>query len=195
MSKHRHPRPTAQKDAASRTAGLTPMTRDIVCVVIIYLVSVVVFREIILKNMAFSSEGDTIAALSYHRAGASLQQTEGEDVLWMPFFFSGMPTFGSLAFIPHDVKYVQKYVTGALNLLYLNGTWTWFVLLYFLGGTFMFLFARHLGFARPVALFAAFTFMLSPYSIGLAGEGHGSKLMALIYLPLILLLASLVYRR
>ncbi len=195
MSKHRHPKAAAHKDAASWTAGLSPATRDILCIVILYLVSVLVFREIIFGNMAFSSEGDTIAALSYQRSGASLQQSEGEDVLWMPFFFSGMPTFGNLAFIPHDVSYIQHYAVKALNLLYLNGNWTPFVVYYFLGGVFMFFFARHLGFGRPIALFAAFTFMLSPYAVGLAGEGHGSKLMALIYVPLILLLSSLVYQR
>ncbi len=195
MSKHRHPRTSAQRDTSSWTAEFSPTTRDLVCVLIIYLVSVLVFREVIFRNMAFASEGDTIAALSYQRAGASLQESEGEDVLWMPFFFSGMPTFGNLAFIPHDVSYVQQYAVKALNLLYLNGTWTPFVVYYFLGGVFMFFFARHLGFVRPIALFAAFTFMLSPYAVGLAGEGHGSKLMALIYIPLILLLANLVFQR
>ncbi len=193
MSKHRHPQTPAQKE--SWIAGLSPTTRDILSIVIIYLVSVVVFREIILNNMAFSSEGDTIAALSYQRAGTTLQQKEGEDVLWMPFFFSGMPTFGNLAFIPHDVNYLQKYLVTALDYFYLHGAWTWFVVFYFLGGTFMFLLCRHMGFVRPVALFAAFTFMLSPYAIGLAGEGHGSKLMALIYLPLILMLTNLLYQR
>jgi hypothetical protein len=195
MSKHKHPHAVPQKSAPSWLAGLSPMTRDLICVAIIYLVSVLVFREIIFKNMAFASEGDTIAALSYRQAGTTLQQSEGEDALWMPYFFSGMPTFGNLAYTPHDVSYIQRYAVAALNLLYLNGTWTWFVVYYFLGGTFMFILARHLGFVRPVALFAAFTFMLSPYAVGLAGEGHGSKLMALIYLPLIMMLASLVYQR
>ncbi len=195
MSKHKHSQAVPQKGAASWIAGLTPSTRDILCVVLVYLVSVLVFRDIISKNMAFSSEGDTIAALSYQRAGSTLQQSEGEDVLWMPFFFSGMPTFGNLAYSPHDVSYVQKHLVRAANLLYLNGTWTPFVVYYFLGGVFMFLLARHLGFTRPVALFAAFTFMLSPYAIGLAGEGHGSKLMALAYIPLTLLLTSLLYQR
>jgi len=37
-----------------------------------------------------------------------------------------MPTFGPVAFLPHDVNYVQKYVQQILNLLYLNGRWTWY---------------------------------------------------------------------
>jgi hypothetical protein len=192
MSKQQHPHAAHAK--ASWLSGLTPTTRDLLCVVLIYLVSVLVFREIILKNMAFSSEGDTIATTSIQRAGDELRQTEGEDVLWMPYFFSGMPTFGNLAYY-RDVSYLQQYAVKILNLLYLNGTWTTFVVYYFLGGAFMFLLARRLGFQRPIALFAAFTFMLAPYSVGLAGEGHMSKLMALIYIPLIVMLADLLYQR
>jgi Bacterial membrane protein YfhO len=193
MSKQKHPHAVPQKN--SWLAGLAPTTRDILSVVLIYLVTVLVFREIMLKNMAFASEGDTIATRSIQLAGNKLLQSEGEDVLWMPYFFSGMPTFGNLAFSPHDVSYIQKYLVKALNLFYLNGTWTPFIVYYFLGGVFMFLLVRHLGFVRPVALFAAFTFMLSPYAVGLAGEGHMSKLMALIYIPLIVLLTNLVFHR
>ena len=192
MSKQKHPHAAPAK--ASWLSGLAPTTRDLLCVVLIYLVSVLVFREIILKNMAFSSEGDTIATTSIQRAGDDLREREGEDVLWMPYFFSGMPTFGNLAYY-RDVSYLQQYGVKILNLFYLNGHWTTFVVYYFLGGVFMFLLARRLGFQRPVALFAAFTFMLAPYSVGLAGEGHMSKLMALIYIPLLVMLADQLYQR
>jgi hypothetical protein len=113
----------------------------------------------------------------------------------MPGFFSGMPTFGNLSYLPHDVSYLQNIALRVINWLYLDGPWTWFVVFYLLGGIFMFLFARSLELSRPAALFAALTFMLNPFAVGLAGEGHGSKLMALIYLPLILLLTDMLYRR
>ena len=35
----------------------------------------------------------------------------------MPNFFSGMPTFGNVAYIPHDVSYVQYILQRVLNLL------------------------------------------------------------------------------
>jgi hypothetical protein len=82
-----------------------------------------------------------------------------------------------------------------LNFLYLNGTWTWLVVYYFLGGVFMFFLMRVWNFSRAAALIAALTFMLSPYMIGLAGEGHGSKLMALSYLPLVVLLSHSLFER
>ncbi len=188
-----------QRRSASAPAtvldSFSPTVRDLLSIALLYLLAFVVFREVILNDMAFSSQGDTIAAITYGHAGTVLQEKEGRDVLWMPFFFSGMPTFGNLAFLPHDVNYIQRILTKILMLIFLNGTWTWFVGYYFIGGVFMFLLLRHLEFLRPIALFGAITFMLSPYAVGLAGEGHGSKLMALVYLPLLFLLAHTLFRR
>jgi hypothetical protein len=55
--------------------------------------------------------------------------------------------------------------------------------------------ARQLGFNRPVAFFAAIVYMLGPYGVGLAGEGHGSKMMALTYLPLVFLFTHRLFER
>jgi len=110
-------------------------------------------------------------------------------------FSAACRTFGNVAFVPHNVSYVQTGVQWVLNLLYLNGTWTWLVVYYFLGGVFMFFLMRGWNFSRPAALIAALTFMLSPYMVGLAGEGHGSKLMALSYLPLVVLLSHSLFER
>lgn len=195
MTKHKGSSTKHTAGSTSWLASYSPLTRDLLCIGLLYLVTLVVFREIIFNNMAFSSQGDTIAAISYGHAGTTLQKAEGTDVLWMPFFFSGMPTFGNLAYSPHDVNYLQRAAGALFNLLYFNGTWTWFCVFFFLSGVFMFLLTRYLGFDRPVAMLAAVTFMLNPYMIGLAGEGHGSKLMALAYIPLVFLLTDVLYRR
>ena len=187
-------RPAADQ-AASPFSSLSPLAQDLLCVVLLYAVTLIVFRGIVFENAAFASEGDTATALSYTHAGGEIEKTEGVDALWMPYFFSGMPTFGNVAFVPHNVSYVQTAVQWVLNFLYLNGTWTWLVVYYFLGGVFMFLLMRVWKFSRAAALIAALTFMLSPYMIGLAGEGHGSKLMALSYLPLVVLLSHSLFER
>ena len=174
---------------------LSPVVQDLLCILLLYAVTLVLFRGIIFDNAAFASEGDTAAALSYVHAGTALTQAEGVDILWMPYFFSGMPTFGNVAFVPHNVSYIQTIVQTVLNFLYFNGTWTWLVVYYFLGGVAMFFLMRAWKFSRVAALIAALTFMLSPYAIGLAGEGHGSKLMALSYLPLAMLFTHLVFER
>ena len=188
------PRPPPRSTTAP-LSSLSPLMQDLLCVGLLYVVTLVLFRGIVFDNAAFASEGDTAASLSYVHAGDQIARTEGVDVLWMPYFFSGMPTFGNVAYLPRNVSYVQTVVQWTLNLLYLNGAWTWLVVYYFLGGVSMFFLMRTWSFSRPAALIAALTFMLSPYMVGLAGEGHGSKLMALSYLPLVVLLAHLLFER
>jgi hypothetical protein len=195
MAKAKSSSSRAVVSSQSPFGKFSPLTQDLLCVALLYVITLFVFRGIIFGNAAFASQGDTSAAASYAHAGEMIRQAEGVDVLWMPFFFSGMPTFGNVAYIPHDVNYLQTVVTSVLNLFYLNGTWTWMVVFYFLAGMFMFLLARVWTFGHVASLIAALTFMLSPYAIGLAGGGHGSKLMALSYLPLTVLLTHMLFQR
>jgi hypothetical protein len=195
MSKSKRPVHPAPRQSTSWFASLSPTTQDLLCVLFLYAVALFLFRGIIFDNAAFSSENDTAASVSYAHAGDAIKAAEGVAPLWMPYFFSGMPTFGNVAYVPHDVSYIQKAVVGTLNLFFLNGKWTWLIVFYFLGGVFTFLLLRVWKFSRTAALLAALTFMLSPYAIGLAGEGHGSKLMALSYIPLVFLLTHVLFER
>jgi hypothetical protein len=174
---------------------LSPTAQDALCIALIYLVTLVLFRHIVFENAAFASGGDTAAALSYSHAGDLIKESEGADVLWMPNFFSGMPTFGNVAYLPHNVSYVQQTVVTVVRFLYLNSKWGWYIVYYLYCGVFMFFLARVWGLSRVSALFAALAFMLSPYGIGLAAEGHGSKLMALSYIPLVVLLTHVLFER
>ncbi len=194
MAKQKHA-PSRHAAPSSPFAGASPLTRDLVSIGLLYVVALVLFRGIIFNDAAFSSGGDTAAALSYQHAGQALEEKEKVDIIWMPYFFSGMPTFGNVAYLPHDVNYAQTIALNVLNLLFLNGHWTWMVVFYFLRGVLMFLLMRVWKFDRIASLLAAVTFMLSPYAIGLAGEGHGSKLMALTYLPLAFLAVDMLFER
>jgi hypothetical protein len=173
----------------------SPWVQDLLCVALLYLITLILFRGIIFENAAFASEGDTAAALSYAHAGNRLAEAERADVLWMPYFFAGMPTFGNVAFLPHNVSYLQTAAQSVLNVLYLNGKWTWLVVYCLIGGVGMFFLCRSWHFSRAASLLAAVMVMISPYTVGLAGEGHGSKLMALSYLPLTVLLTSNLFQR
>jgi hypothetical protein len=168
---------------------------DLICIGVLYVLTLVLFRGIIFDNAAFSAEGDTASAQSYAYAGNRIADAEHTDVLWMPYFFSGMPTFGNVAYVPHNVSYAQIVVEHVLNLLYLNGKWTWMIVYYLLAGTFMFLLMRALGFSRAAGLLGAIIFMFGPFNIGLASEGHGSKLMAITYIPLVFLLTHQLFER
>jgi hypothetical protein len=194
MKAHKH----ARGDAAPETgvfSTLSPGLRDALCIAFLYAVTLFLFRGIIFDDAAFAAGGDTATALSYAVAGNRIAAAEEVDVLWMPNFFSGMPTFGNVAFIPRNVDYVQTAGQALLNLLYLNGRWTWLIVYCLVAGAGMFFLMRTWGFSRSASLLAACTVMLSPYTVGLPGEGHGSKLMALSYLPLMVLLTHRLLER
>jgi hypothetical protein len=174
---------------------LSPPARDLLCIGLLYIVTLVLFRGIIFDNASFAEQGDTATAISYAHAGSELQKTEGRDVVWMPYFFSGMPTFGPVAFVPRNINYLQTYGQQILNILYLNGKWTWYIVYFLIGGVSMFFLGRVMGFSRTASLIGGLTFMLSPYAMGLPAEGHGSKLMALSYLPLVFLLTHMLFQK
>lgn len=175
--------------------NLSDLKKDLISVGIIFLLVVILFNQIIFKNMIFSDAGDTAAAHAWGVAGEHLEKVENQKPLWFPYIFSGMPGFGSLAYIPHNVSYLQTVVHFIGKILFLNGDMSWFVLHYFLAGIFMFLLARTWHFSHLPSLLAAIVFMLSPYAVGLAGEGHGSKMMALSYIPLMLLLTHHLFEK
>jgi hypothetical protein len=185
----------AARSEGAFLASLSPTVRDLLCVGFLYVVTLVLFRGIIFDNASFTDQGDTATAISYAHVGSELQKAEGRDVVWMPYFFGGMPTFGPVAYIPRNINYVQTYGQMALNLLYLNGQWTWYIVYFLIGGVSMFFLGRVMTFSRPAALIGALTFMLSPYAMGLPVDGHGSKLMALSYLPLVFMLTHLVFQK
>jgi hypothetical protein len=195
MSKHRK-HPVRDTGRTSGLAALQPWKQDAIAVIALYVITLVVFRAIVFDKAAFADAGDTAAAVAYEEVAKRIQtQDRITDVLWAPYFFSGMPTFGNFAIVPRAVSYAQQALVWILDVFFLKGPWTWLVVFYFLSGVFMYAAARDLGFRRPVAFFAALVYMLGPYGVGLAGEGHGSKMMALTYLPLVFLFTNRLFER
>jgi len=189
------PTPKAQASQPSWFDKLSPLKKDGVCIAALLVILYILFFRIITSNMIFSDSGDTAAALSWAVAGKHLEETEKIEPQWFPYVFCGMPSFGSLVFIPRNVNYIQTAIQMVGKFLFLNGEMSWMVLHYFLGGVFMFLLLRHWRFSHLVSLMGAVTFMLSPYAIGLAEAGQGSKLMALSYLPIVFLLMHTLFER
>jgi len=104
----------------------------------------------VFDKAAFAEAGDTAAAVAYEQVAKRIQADDGiTDVLWAPYFFSGMPTFGNFAIVPRAVSYAQQTVVWLLDFLYLKGPWTWLVVFTFLGGVFMYAAASSCASANP----------------------------------------------
>jgi hypothetical protein len=174
---------------------LPPGVQDLLSIAVLYVVVLTLFRGLVFSDSSFSQSPDASNHHSYKIAGNALRDAEGVDPLWTPYVFSGMPTFGSLSYIPHNVSYPEAVGFAIVRALFLYTPMSWFVALYFLGGVFMFFLMRWWHFSRPAALLAALTFMLSPYAVTLGGVGHGSKMKALSYLPLMVLLTHLLFEK
>ena len=198
MSKEKtSPRKPANTAAFERGQfrSLSMRKKDLLAILVLLLLVFGLFHKVIFNNMIFSDAGDTASAQSWTRAAKHLEETEHTDILWIPYVFGGMPGFASLSVGSRSVTYLQEALHFAGRLLFLKADDGWLVLHYFLSGVFMFLLARRWGLSHLPSLLAAVVFMLSPYSINLASEGHGSKLMALSYLPLIVLLTDLLLEK
>ncbi len=174
---------------------LSNFKKELISIGIIFLILLFLFNEIIFKNMLFSDAGDTAAAEAWSKAAEYLEKSEGQKPLWFPYIFSGMPGLGPLAYIPHNVNYAQSVIHFLGTFLFLKVKESWFVLHYLLAGIFMYLLARQMKFKPLPSLLAALVFSLSPYAVGLTIHGHGSKMMALSYIPLLLLLTNYLFEK
>ena len=113
--------------------------------------------------------------------------------LWNPFHFLGMPTFGSLAFVPY--VYPPDALFGFLQEVLRFPKMTWLLAHYILLGLAMLAFLRAAGAAPEGALLGAFTLALTPNLVAVGAFGHGSQIMTAAYLPLLLLLLDRFARR
>lgn len=188
-------RSTASTEGLTWFDKISTSKKDFFCVAILYALVLALFHGIVFNNMIFTTEGDTAAALSWVHGGKHLEETEHIEPLWTPYVFSGMPSFGSLGYTPRTVSYLQRAMHFIASVLFLNTDMGWFVMHYFLAGVFMFLLSRVWKFSHIASLIAAMTFMLCPYTVGLTVAGHGSKMMALSYVPLLFLLTHQLFQQ
>ena len=181
-------------DTSSWFDRLSTTKKDLLCVALLYIIVLVLFNKIIFQNMIFADSGDTAASQSWGKAAEHIKQTEQVEPLWIPYVFSGLPSFAGIMF-PRDVNYIQQLIHIPRRLLLLNAEMSWMVLHFFVMGVFMYFLARQLRFSHIASLMAALIMMLNPYALGLAEAGHGSKLIALSYIPLLFLLTHTLFER
>ena len=175
--------------------NLAPWKRDLLLIGILYAILLVLFNEIIFKNMIFSESGDTAAAEAWGKAVEHIRTTENVEPLWIPYIFSGMPVFGAMIF-PRDVNYLYNdIVLPVARVLFFNAQLHWMILPFLVMGIAMYVFARQLKFSYGASFIAALTMMLNPYAIGLPETGHGSKLVVLSIIPVFFLCTFKLFQK
>jgi len=136
---------------------------------------------------------DSVAPAGFSKFAMEALKTRHVYALWNPFQFLGMPSFGSLAFVPY--VYPLDPVFGFLNTALHFPDLTWLLAHYLLIAVAMVLLARALGAAPDAALIGAVAFALTPNLVAVGAFGHGSQIMTAAYLPLLFLLYDRFARR
>ncbi|MEK7263386.1 MAG: YfhO family protein [Bacteroidota bacterium] len=168
-------------------SALSSFKKDIISIGFLFAIIVVMFSGVIFKNEVFSDGGDTAAAHAITQAGKILEEKEHIEPQWFPFIFSGMPSFGSLMYLAKDINYINIFFKFVSKILFLNAEMSWMIFHFLLGAVGVFIFIRYLGLTQIPSFIGALIFLMSPFILGLAQAGHGSKLMALSYIPYLFL--------
>lgn len=113
-------------------------------------------------------------------------QERGITPLWIPYIFSGMPSFGSLMSAP-GINPVDDLWRSVLNLLHLP-SFTFILLNYLLFAGLMYILMRDQKVQPLIALLCGVAVILMPQFIAFTMFGHNTKFLSLVLIPAILLL-------
>ena len=136
---------------------------------------------------------DSVAPAGFAKVALDALQKRHVYALWNPYHFLGMPSFGSLTFVPY--VYPLDVLFGFLNKTLHFPDLTWLLLHYLLLALSMLALLRALGASSEGATLGAVAFALTPNLVAVGAFGHGSQIMTAAYLPLLLLLLDRFARR
>jgi hypothetical protein len=154
--------------------------------------SVLAFFYPIVFGKVFVSP-DSVAPAGFAKIAMDALNTRHVYALWNPYHFLGMPSFGSLAFVPF--VYPLDPVFGFLNTALHFPDLTWLLVHYLLIAVGMIALIRALGAGADAALLGAVAFALTPNLVAVGAFGHGSQIMTAAWLPVLFLLYDRFARR
>ncbi len=157
--------------------------RGIAAAVILLAVIAILVPELVFLDDVFIAP-DTKAPMSFRTVGRTSLES-GTYPLWNPYLFCGMPSFSSLAYTPY--VYPVAYITHILYTYAGFPAMTWLLLHYILAGAGMYMLARSFGIRPSISLLAGVLFMIMPNYVAAGANGHGSKAIAIAWMPLALL--------
>jgi hypothetical protein len=148
------------------------------------------YPELVFEDKMFVA-GDVEAALSLStpiKEGMS----KGEYPQWNPYLFSGMPSYGSLSYVPH--VYPVTVLTGFLITYLKFPNFTWLLFHIFLLGLGVWLLLVDRGVHFLVAAGVGVLMMWMPNHVAVGVHGHGSQASAVGYIPFVLFFWDRLWR-
>jgi hypothetical protein len=168
----------------------TPRAQVVVACLLMVAAIAFLYHELVFEGKVFFAS-DNQAAAAFAHVGKEILAS-GHYPLWNPYLFSGMPSYGSLAYTPY--VYPVNFLIGLLTRFLFFPEYTWLLFHTFLTGIGTFFLVRDRG-AHAAAAAAAGVFMMwMPNLVAVGANGHGSQACAVAYLPLALLFWDRVWR-
>ena len=130
-----------------------------------------------------------------------MQEANHEKVfpLWVPYVFSGMPSFASLMVAGERTYDITNTIWDGINnffsALMVNTDVAWAVLYYFFFGIGIFLLLRRLDIGKFASFFAATATIFSTGIIIWIMFGHGTKIITISFLPYIFLFTLELFKK
>ncbi|MFZ1081949.1 MAG: YfhO family protein [Candidatus Kryptoniota bacterium] len=170
---------------------LVPKRFETPVLIALVLVLLIVFlHEAIFENKVFISS-DLSASKNLQ---TFVDQAKKQNVfpLWIPYMFSGMPSFASLLTAGDQwydiVGTVFGWIDHAGAVLLINQDVGWVTIYYFIFGVGMFVLLRRLGLNKFASFFGATAAVFSTFIIIWIMVGHNTKIAAMAFLPFIIAL-------
>lgn len=188
----------AQKDRRHRAGKaslpeekpLIPQKYETPALIILILVLLVVFfHKAFFEGKVFVSP-DVVSPMSFQ---GYLKQAKMEHVfpLWIPYVFSGMPSFASLMTMGTRWYDLTSYFFNEgihyLSFVLGNPEVGWAIIFYFLFGLGFFLLLRRMGLSKFAGFFAAVAIVFMMNIIIWIMVGHGTKILTITFFPYIFL--------
>ena len=196
MSKQPIKRKTDKK--AVQDKPLLPEKYETPVLIALIIVLLLVFlHQAFLENKVFISP-DIDASRSLQ---TFVDQAKKENVfpLWIPYVFSGMPSYASLLVGGNRwydiIPTVWGYVDQAIATILINKEVGWVLVYYFLFGIGLFVLMRRLGLTKFASFFGSVATLFSMYIIIWIMVGHNTKIAAMAFFPFILLLVMELMQR
>jgi hypothetical protein len=187
------PKPAAPEKPGLYQAidNLSRPVQLVLVLVVLFIAMAVLYPELVFQNKIFMA-GDTEAAASF---GAAVKQVPAGGAgmpLWNPFLFAGMPSYGSLAYIP-NLYPVSALLIQIKKFLPLPKS-TWLLVHSFCLGLGVFLLLRGRSVSFLISVAAGCFMMWMPNHVAVGANGHGSQSCTVAYLPFALMFWDRLWR-
>jgi hypothetical protein len=166
------------KEQSKPSWSLTYLQQNLILIGLIIIILIFHLRVMVIDGL--SPQGvDVVASKGQTHQIMNFKRATGEQALWNPYIFSGMPIYQLLQAKAPSVDQVINVLSSWFS--------TPFVF-YLIGSIGVYILLIYLGMTPLISFFGAITFILMPHYASLYLTGHFAKLRAVMYLPWITLI-------